>query len=163
MKANNVAEAVQIMSVHMANMYYYLTKTVIEDFGEDAKASFERAIIAFGHDRGRKIAERVRADGKPLTLENLYEYYDIPMDEGWDTSRTIVDDKVHNITNDCTFAKVWIEKEWNEVGHIYCLIDTALREGYSENVLYTPVQNVLLGDRCCESRTKYKDISKKGQ
>ena len=56
-KVQSIGEAVRNMSVHMANMYYYLTKAVIEDFGPEAKKSFERAIIEFGHARGKKIAE----------------------------------------------------------------------------------------------------------
>ena len=58
-QVKTIGEAVRNMSVHMANMYYYLTKAVIEDFGDEAKKSFERAIIEFGHDRGRSEERRV--------------------------------------------------------------------------------------------------------
>ncbi len=163
MRVNTIGEAVRAMSVHMANMYYYMTKAVLEDFGDEARKSFERAIIDFGHERGRKIAEQVRADGLPLTLENLDLYYDIPIAEGWDVHRSYENDEKHNITDSCTFADVWMEKDWAEIGHIYCLIDIALREGYSDNVEFRPVRNVLKGDSCCESLTVYKDKTKKGE
>lgn len=65
-QVKTIGEAVRNMSVHMANLYYYLTKAVIEDFGEDAKKSFERAIIEFGHERGKKIAEEVLEAGLRL-------------------------------------------------------------------------------------------------
>lgn len=158
-----IGDAVRQMSEHMANMYYYMTKAVIEDFGEDAKTSFERAIIEFGHERGRAIAEKVKAAGLPLTIENLDKFYDIPIVEGWDPHRTYESDRKHNITEHCTFADVWLEKDWAEVGHIYCLVDIAIREGYSSNIEFKPVENVLKGGPYCESLTVYKDITKKGE
>lgn len=162
-QVKTIGEAVRNMSVHMANLYYYLTKAVIEDFGEDAKKSFERAIVEFGHERGRKIAEQVKAEGLPLTLENLDRFYDIPIAEGWDLHRTYEEDKKYNVTDSCTFADVWLEKNWAEVGHIYCLVDIALREGYSSNVEFRPVKNILKGDENCQSLSVYRDLSKKGE
>lgn len=122
-QVKTIGEAVRNMSVLMANMYYYLTKAVIEDFGEDAKKSFERGIREFGHERGKKIAQEVLDAGLPLTLENLDRFYDIPIAEGWDLHRTYENDMKMNITDSCTFATVWLEKNWAEVGHIYCLVD----------------------------------------
>lgn len=162
-QVTSVGEAVRNMSVHMANLYYYMTKAVLEDFGEQAKSSFERAIIEFGRDRGRKIAEQVRAEGLPLTIENLDRYYDIPIAEGWDVHRSYENDEKRNTTDSCTFAEVWLEKDWSEIGHIYCLIDIALREGYSENVEFRPIKNILKGDKNCQSLTVYRDIQKKGK
>lgn len=159
-KVESVSEAVRNMSVLMANLYYHLTKAVIEDFGEDAKTSFTRAILEFGRERGRKIAEQVKAQGLPLTLENLDRFYDIPIDEGWDPHRKYANHQRHSITDSCTFANVWLEKNWADVGHIYCLADTGIREGYSENVEFKPVKNILQGDDYCESLTVYKDLDK---
>lgn len=160
MEVKKISDAVKIMSVHMANLYYHLTKEVLSDFGDEAKKTFERAIINFGHERGAAIADKVISDGKELTIENLFAYYDIPMDEGWDTNRTLENEEAHNVTNNCTFAEVWKARNWNEIGHIYCIIDTALREGYSENITYIPIQNALMGDPCCESKTVYLNKAK---
>lgn len=162
-QVKTIGEAVRNMSVHMANMYYYMTKAVIEDFGDEAKKSFERAIVEFGHARGRAIREKVLADGEPLTIENLDKYYDIPIAEGWDVHREYSEDHKDNITDSCTFADVWMDKDWAEVGHIYCLVDIAIREGYSDNVEFRPVKNILMGDDFCQSLTVYKDMNKKGE
>ena len=43
-QVKTIGEAVRNMSVLMANMYYHLTKAVIEDFGDEAKESFKRAL-----------------------------------------------------------------------------------------------------------------------
>ena len=154
-QVKTIGEAVRNMSVLMANMYYHLTKAVIEDFGDEAKESFKRAIIEFGHERGRNIAKNVLDAGLPLTLENLDKFYDIPIAEGWDLHRSYENDMKMNVTDSCTFATVWLEKNWAEVGHIYCLIDIAIREGYSSNVKFCPVKNILEGDPHCQSLTVY--------
>ena len=115
-QVKTIGEAVRNMSVLMANMYYHLTKAVIEDFGDEAKDSFKRAIIEFGHERGRNIAKNVLDAGLPLTLENLDKFYDIPIAEGWDLHRSYENDMKMNVTDICTFATVWLEKNWAEVG-----------------------------------------------
>ena len=156
-QVKTIGEAVRSMSVLMANLYYYMTKAVLEDFGEEAKKSFRRAIVEFGHARGREIARQVQEAGLPLTLENLDRFYDIPIAEGWYLHRSYENQQKHNITDSCTFADVWLEKDWAEIGHIYCLVDIALREGYSDAVEYRPIRNILQGASCCESLTVYKD------
>ena len=45
-QVKTIGEAVRNMSVLMANMYYHLTKAVIEDFGDEAKESFKRASLS---------------------------------------------------------------------------------------------------------------------
>ena len=55
MEAHTVKDAVQQMSVLMANLYYYLTREFVETYGDGAKDVIARAIIAFGHARGEAI------------------------------------------------------------------------------------------------------------
>jgi hypothetical protein len=154
--AESIAQnAVKQISNHMALLYYYLTKEMISDFGDDAKKTIEKAIIKFGHERGRNIAEKVKAAGEELTIENLDKYYDIPIVAGWSPNRIYEKGCKYNTTESCTFADVWMEKDWAEVGHIYCMVDIAIREGYSEHVIYTPGKNILKGDDCCTSVTTY--------
>lgn len=161
MEAVNIKDAVQQMSVLMAELYYYLTREFVETYGDSAKEAIARAVINFGHARGRKIAEAVLADGQPLTIENLDRYYDMPITSGWDLERNYYCDHRDNVTDSCTFATVWKEKDWAEVGHLYCLVDIALREGYSDNIQFIPVDNILEGAEHCRSRTIYRDMSKK--
>ncbi len=162
-QVKTIGEAVRNMSVFTANLYYFLTKAMVDDYGKEAaKKTIAKAIVEFGHDRGRKIAQEVKAAGLPLTIENLDRFYDMPIAEGWDLTRTYENDQKMNITDTCTFATVWLEKDWAEIGHIYCLVDIAIREGYSSNVKFCPVRNILEGDKHCQSLTVYRDIDKKG-
>lgn len=156
-----VQKAIKAMSVMMANMYYHLTREMIDTYGEDAKEVITRAMMAFGHERGAKIAEAVINAGEELTIENLDKYYDIPIADGWDLHKEYHTDHKDNITDGCTFADVWIAKNWAEVGHIYCIVDTAIRQGYSKHVKFCPIQNILKGDPVCQSKTIYCDDNRK--
>lgn len=152
-----VQAAVQKMSEMMALLYYHLTKAVIEDYGPEARATIKKAVANFGLERGRNIAEKVKAAGQELTIENLDKYYDMPIVAGWDPQRDYDEQhRKHNITKSCTFATLWKDKDWAEVGHIYCEVDPAIRQGYNEKIRYTPHDNILLGDEFCSSVTEYK-------
>ena len=136
---------------------------MVEDYGkEGAKKTIAKGIKAFGLERGENIANTVLAKGLKLTNENLDKYYDMPISEGWSPEREIVEktkeDKeiTFGITKECTFANYWIEKDWREIGRLYCEVDLAIREGYNENLLYEPEKNILDGDECCSAFTKSK-------
>jgi len=157
MDQNKTQAAVQKMSELTALLYYHLTKAMVEDFGDAAKATIKKGIRNFGLERGRNIADKVKAAGLELTIENMDRFYDMPIVEGWDPQREYDENHTKkNITKSCTFAEVWLSKDWAEIGHIYCEVDTALRDGYSEHIKYTPSKNILLGDEHCSSVTEYK-------
>lgn len=155
-------QAIDQMAVHMANLYYFMTKEMLEEYGDGAKEVIKRAIIRFGEYRGREIAKRVLADGKELTIENLDAYYDIPLEQGWLPERKYEGERKYSTTPVCAQAEVWKQWGWQEIGHLYCYIDTAIRCGYSSlsngrKVVFKPVKNTLLGDDCCSSLTVYED------
>ena len=156
---NEVAEAVKRMAEFTALLYYHLTKAVIEDFGDEAKESIRRGVRNFGHERGRNIAREVREAGEALTIENLDRFYDMPIKAGWSPGVKYEGGRKFNQTDTCTFAQVWLDKDWREVGAIYCDVDPAIREGYSDNVVYRHEKVILEGDDCCTSVTEYRDKS----
>jgi len=40
-------------------------------------------VIKYGEFREKKIQEKVRSLGLPLTVENLIKYYDLPLSYAW--------------------------------------------------------------------------------
>ncbi|MGB9838981.1 L-2-amino-thiazoline-4-carboxylic acid hydrolase [Thermovenabulum sp.] len=155
MKENN--NAVEIMAELMALLYYHLTKAMIEDYGEDAKNTIKKAIYNFGLERGKNIAKKALENKEELSIENLDRYYDMPISSAWKGKSEYCNGEKRGILEFCAFAKVWIEKNWREIGRLYCEVDPAIREGYNPDIQYISLKNVLDGDKCCESLTKYAD------
>jgi len=147
---------VQRMARFTALLYYHLTKAMVDAYGEEAKEVIRKAIRAFGLERGREIARRVKEAGGELTMENLDRFYDMPIAQGWSPQAQFDGTKKYSRTESCTFASLWIEKGWNEIGRLYCDVDPAIREGYNSNLSYTPKENILEGDPFCASVTEYK-------
>ena len=50
--------------VIMARLFAYIAREVIDRFGSEGEAAIRAAVGKFGEDRGRVIAENVRAAGK---------------------------------------------------------------------------------------------------
>jgi hypothetical protein len=153
----NDQNPVQRMGKFSALLYYHLTKAMIEEYGDGAKEVIKRAIHAFGLERGRNIARRVTDAGLDLTIENLDKFYDMPIKEGWSPNAQYEGGKKYSRTEACVQAEVWKEKEWPEIGRLYCDVDLAIREGYNPNLSYTPKENILKGDSFCASVTEYKN------
>lgn len=107
----HVRQAIQKMSEMMANLYYHMTREMLETYGESAKEVIARAVVAFGRERGEAIAQAVREAGGELTIENLDRFYDIPIGDGWDIHPNYYGDHKDNITDSCTFADVWLKKD----------------------------------------------------
>lgn len=154
---NEVSQAIKTMAELMALMYYHVTKSVIQDFGEDAKESIRKGIRNFGYERGENIARKVKEAGEELTIENLDLFYDMPLKSGWTPDVHYDAGSRFDRTKSCTFANVWIQKNWMDVGLIYCDVDAAIREGYSKNISYEHTKTMLSGDDFCASVTRYRD------
>ena len=156
MNQNEVGDAVKRMAEFTALLYYHLTKEMMAAYGDDARKVIKKAIREFGLERGRNIARKVVENGEALTIKNLDKYYDMPISQGWGPAADYKDGIKHSKTMSCTFAQVWIDKAWEEIGHIYCEVDPAIREGYNPDIEYTPETNLLKGGDFCSSVTRYK-------
>ncbi|GAG99309.1 unnamed protein product [marine sediment metagenome] len=61
-----------------SQLFSSIAKFIIEKLGhEDGEALLKEAVEYFGRERGKRIAERVKAEGKPLTFKNWLIYSDI--------------------------------------------------------------------------------------
>ncbi|MGB9814241.1 MAG: hypothetical protein ACPLRZ_10705 [Thermovenabulum sp.] len=75
------------------------------------------------------------------------KFYDMPISSVLKGKSEYKNEEKYGTLESCAFARVWIEKNWQEIGRLYCEVDPAIK-------------NVLEGDNCCESITKYKDQNK---
>lgn len=154
-----VRAAVQSMGRFAALLYYHLTREILAVCPEEGRAIIGRAIRNFGLHRGREIAERVRRANLPLTVENLQRFYDMPIVSGWEPKVDRRADGYYSRTEACTFARVWQDLGYGEVGRIYCEVDPAIREGYNPAIEYVATTNILDGDPYCSSVSRYREAA----
>ncbi len=152
-----VQDAVKSMSEFTALLYYYLTAEIMKACPENGKEIIRTAIRNFGLHRGRAIAEKVKAKGLPLTIENLHPNYDMPIVAGWEPNlQKRPDGGYYSQTDECTFANVWRKLDALDIGRLYCDVDIALREGYNPDIVYETQSLIPDGDKFCSSISRYR-------
>ena len=151
-------EATVRMAIYAAQMYYHLTYQMVQDYGEEAATkTIKKAMHEFGVERGKNIRAEVDEKGLEPTVQNLDKCYDMPIDDGWapDRDREDVPDN-YSRTDKCWYADFWMERNWHKIGRLYCEVDDAIREGFSEDLIYVPDKNIINGDGWCDSKTYYR-------
>jgi len=151
------AQQVRQMGRMMATLYYHMSCQVIDAVGiEQGKEIIGKAILALGTERGQEQCEKVVAMGYDHIPENYGKVPDLPA-LGWDVST------VENPENDthvkityCPFAQVWQEKDFAEIGRLYCFIDQAKYTGFHSDCDLTTLKNVLEGADYCEMVCRHK-------
>ena len=75
-----------------AQLFCCVAKCVMEKMGpEQGEALLKEAVEHFGKERGRRIAQRVKVEGKPLTFRNWLIYTDIDSDRNFSAEPDIQD------------------------------------------------------------------------
>ncbi len=162
----DIKDAVQRMSLFSAQLYYHLTKAMVENFGKEAAIeAITKGIRNFGLERGQNIRDNCVKSGKKPTISNLHPFYDMPIAEGWSPEDKIRENIVINeekdiiedgCTKQCVFAEYWMHKNWEEIGYLYCAVDDAIREAYNPDIEYVPKKNIIKGDDSCTSTSFYR-------
>jgi len=116
-------------------LFATLCRTVLEKLGpEEGEALIREAVQSFGRERGKRIAQRVKSLGKPLSFKNWLIYGDIagsnfsmrPVMENGDLLARV---------GACSFlssAEAW---QLGDYAKYYCrYADYAILEGYNPEV-----------------------------
>ncbi len=134
------------MPALMGQMFAVLAKTVIDEVGlEKGEAIIKKAVEDFGQTRGKRIAEKVKARGLPLSFKNFLIHMDldtttantsVPDIEGKDLTLTI---------NRCFILDGARDLDLERYFHYYCQwIDRAILFGYNPD-LSIEISKVLSG------------------
>jgi len=118
-----------------AQLFACMAKAVIDKLGrEEGEALLKEGIELFGGERGRHIAERVEAMGKPPTLKNWLIYTDI--DSGnFGATPKVEDGNLILDVGSCSFYEAAAEWGMEEYACIYCkYADYAILGGYNPDI-----------------------------
>jgi hypothetical protein len=120
-----------------ALLFGYLARAVIEVMGEKEGGNLLRqAIRRYGHQRGRRMAQRAQANGDSLDMFNFLAYgeWRANADENEQSSKSVGPHFETRVTK-CIWNTTWEENELLAYGHYYCLeIDAALVRGFNPNL-----------------------------
>jgi hypothetical protein len=118
-----------------AQLFACVAKAIIERLGpEEGEAVLREGVELFGRERGRRIAQKVQAMGKPPTIKNWLIYTDI--DSGnFGATPNIEDGDLTLEVDGCTFYDAAAEWGMQEYACIYCkYADYAILGGYNPDI-----------------------------
>jgi hypothetical protein len=134
-----------------AQLFSSVAKFVIEKLGpEEGEALLEEAVKYFGNQRGSRIADRVRAQGKPVTFKNWLIYSDIDARANFHSHSSIDAGDLVVRVDGCTFCQAAEEWGLGDYAAIYCRVnDPAIIEGYSPDVKLILKERQATGEDFC--------------
>jgi hypothetical protein len=123
--------------VEHAYLFACLARAAIRLAGEAAgSAAVRRGVRLYGEQRGRRMALRVQADGRPLSMLNFLIYSEWQTAPGENESVMVefVPDARSSVRR-CVWNSTWRENDLLPYGRLYCLeIDSALLRGYNPDL-----------------------------
>lgn len=154
---SEVRDMVDRMARTLALLYYFMAKEVVDEFGDQGEEVVRRAIHKYGEARGKKIQEKVLAEGLPLTVENLSKFYDLPLSVAWVSEKIKEEENyLEKKVSYCPFAEEWKKLNAEELGLIYCDQDLCMRKGYNPEFDLEMLTNVLEDAPYCHTIVQWK-------
>jgi predicted ArsR family transcriptional regulator len=119
-----------------AQLFSSVAKFVIERLGEEEGEQLLRdAVEYFGNQRGKRIADRVKEQGKELSFKNWLIYSDIDATENFQPEPSLENGDLFVKVEHCTFYKAAEEWGLGDYAKIYCkYVDYAILNGYNPDV-----------------------------
>lgn len=144
---------ITIMAKRLALVYYFFTKKLIEEMGEEEAERIVKDVIEeYGSYCGERVKEKVESLGHEIKAENYGKGKDLPT-LGWDISLVESDGEtmLYEFAN-CPFAEQWKELDFEKWGRLYCWIDQAKYSAFDDRIQCVHDENVLDGDSTCMIR-----------
>jgi hypothetical protein len=142
----------------MAKLFAHIAKVMVETYGkEQGERVMMDSVGAFGEERGRDIARRAAAVGKPNTMENYLSNYDMGRSELFEYETHFHPKEIEQSFTKCAFAEQWKKDGMEDYGILYChMIDPSIAKGYNPNFEVVHDQYVLR-EGTCHFRFQMKD------
>jgi hypothetical protein len=133
-----------------ANLFALMSRNVLEKLGPDeGEALIRQAVEEFGFERGRRIAQRVRSLGKPLSFKNWLIYTDID-GSNFKAHVSIDNGELVARVGHCSFMSAAREWGLEEYASRYCAyVDYAILRGYNPDIRLKLEQRSTTGRDYC--------------
>ena len=148
------------LASHLGQLFAMTAKIVIDRLGpEEGEAVLKEIVERFAEVRGKRVAEKVKALGKPLTLKNFLVYNDLD-------SAGVISDSMPGMEDgdllfeigQCNICKGAEEWGLREYAHYYCkYIDKAIIKAYNPEIKLEVSRTLTGGDEACSFRYTVKE------
>ena len=152
MISREVAEQdVIALAERLASLYQHFAQVLLAELGEEqTREIIEKVIKNYGEESGRNAGEAVRKMGLELSADNFSKGSDLPS-MGWKAEKKQYSDGRENTKiTFCPLARYWIDRDFTELGRLYCYVDQAKYSAFNPELKCIHVKNVLEGDAFCE-------------
>ena len=152
--SKELKENVEIMARALAAYHAFFANEAIDMLGEEKGTELVKKVVArFGRERGKRIREKTDAKGEAPTLASMSANYDLPLSVAWEMVKF---EDGSDITY-CPMYEEWEKMNMTKEGKLYCAVDAAMAEGYSDNLVFSRLCTLMEGDNCCRHRYKIKN------
>ena len=143
----------EIMARALATYHAIFANEAMGMLGEEKGTELVKKVVdRFGRERGKRIREKSDAKGEAPSLASMSQNYDLPLSAAWESVKF---DDGSDITY-CPMHEEWKKMNMIKEGKLYCAVDVAIAEGYSENLVFSRECSLMDGDSCCRHRYKLK-------
>ncbi|MCB2294835.1 L-2-amino-thiazoline-4-carboxylic acid hydrolase [Clostridium algoriphilum] len=137
---------------HHAVLFALFAKYTIKGFGEKGKEVIYSGVENYGHERGKRMAERAIANGDVLDFVNYQAYGEwVPEKDEMEFGILKTEPEfVSNVTK-CEWCQSWKKYNLLDFGKYYCInIDAAVFNGFNEEFDMKATSNLSFGSDHCE-------------
>lgn len=152
-------KALASVSRRVALLHLAYAKAIIRELGrERGTRIISEALKDYAAKIGEKTKHEVLAKGLEPTPENFGQgdTYNLPDFPGMHTGQEVVEvgGEKRFRAYDCILAEVWREYGEDELGRLYCYMDTAKFMGYNPHYKFVHLKAKPDGDEYCEFTIK---------
>ena len=129
--------AEEFTPTHHAQLMAWIAKAVVAAAGEEeGERIIRKAVVKYGNQRGRRMALRAEADGRPRTITNYMAYAEVNT-RGAAKSKIVAkspDARTYMLR--CDWHDAWEENDLMRFGRYFCMeIDQAVVQGFNEELV----------------------------
>ncbi|QHM76490.1 hypothetical protein C7M52_02466 [Mixta theicola] len=149
--SNKIADDLQPVSMYQmfARMFAHLAKEVVDEFGDKGAEAIKRGVWNFGVERGKGIAKRAFARGKPNDSDNYLISYDMDRSDEFESTDSYYEGYVEQVFSRCVFASEFQKMGMEQYGILYCeMIDPAIAYGYNPDLKCRHDKHFFTDNKC---------------